>query len=171
MPQPPKYQKNFARPKAEDVFTDREQPFATFEAARNTIGADRPKLLTFFGIGGQGKSALCDALIRKLRGEKTRHTAFGLLRIQGSDTRPHEALLDLRLSMGENSGVRFPAFDIAFSAFWAQAYPEQDLRNYRKGRVGRALDYLPEFAKEVALAAKESVPFLGFFIRLGRWLT
>ena len=64
MPQPPKYQKTYKRPKAEDVFTDREQPFSVFETARNAIDADRPKLLTFYGIGGQGKSALCDALIR-----------------------------------------------------------------------------------------------------------
>lgn len=81
MPQPSKYQMSYKRPKAEDVFTDREKPFALFEAARNAIEPGRPKLLTFYGIGGQGKSALCDALIRHLGKEDPRRAAFGLLRI------------------------------------------------------------------------------------------
>jgi len=128
-------------------------------------------LLTFYGIGGQGKSALCDAFIRHLEKEKPRKAAFGLLRIdQHNRSRPQEALLDLRLSLGERSKVPFHAFDIAFSLYWAQAYPEQNLRNYRNGRIGTLLNYLPDIAAATAEAMEHSVPGLGLFIRLGRWL-
>ena len=109
-------------------------------------------------------------MIRYLKGKEPNRAAFGLLRIEGSDVQPHEALLDLRLSISENSGIRFfHAFDIAFSTFWAQAYPEQELRNYRNGRINRALDYLPEVLKEI-VQATEPIPLLGTLIRVGLWL-
>lgn len=174
MPQQSRFQRPYKRPQAEDVFTDREKSFALFRNARDEIEPDRPKLLVFFGIGGQGKSALCDALIRHLEKEEPRRAAFGLLRINDDNyERPHEALLDLRLSIGENSGISFHAFDIAFALFWKQAYPEQDLRNYRIGRISRLMDNnLPDFVKMMNDFMADHAPSstLSFIFRASRWL-
>ena len=177
MPQPPKFQQSYEHPRAEDVFTDREGPFAIFAAARNAIEANRPKILTFYGIGGQGKSALCDALIRQLKQEEWFSTAYGLLRIHPqNDQQPHAALLDLRLSMGKESGVPFPAFDYVFALYWGLTYPEQSLQDYSKGRMGHVNDCLPDLVKEAIKLSKEFGEVashsgaIGLSISAFRWL-
>ena len=54
-----------ALPAANRIFVDREQPQKVFEEAAFTIPADRSIVRVFYGIGGQGKTALCRELWRK----------------------------------------------------------------------------------------------------------
>ncbi|GEM_PF-3116786 len=49
----------FARPVANRVFTNRERPIALFNAVRAYPSPNRHHILSFYSIGGQGKTALC----------------------------------------------------------------------------------------------------------------
>jgi len=177
MPQESKHQFHYRRPTAEEVFTDREEPFSIFEAARNSIPPDKPKLLIFYGVGGLGKSALCDALIRHIEQEKGLETTYGLLRIDPlNNQQPHEALFDLRFSIEKHSRIPFHAFDYAFTLYWELMYPELKLHDYRRGRISHLNESLPDFAKEAAELARElgdaatHSAAVGLSIRAFRWL-
>ena len=54
-----------AFPAANKIFVDRETPQRTFEDAAFAIPADRSIVRVFYGVGGQGKTALCRELWRK----------------------------------------------------------------------------------------------------------
>jgi hypothetical protein len=52
-------------PAANKIFVNREGPLRIFENAAFDIPVDSARLLTFYGIGGQGKTALCRELMQK----------------------------------------------------------------------------------------------------------
>jgi hypothetical protein len=52
-------------PAASKIFVNREGPLRIFENAAFDIPVDSARLLTFYGIGGQGKTALCRELMQK----------------------------------------------------------------------------------------------------------
>ena len=59
----------YDRPVANRVFTNREGPIAAFDAARARLPADRHRVLTYYGLGGQGKTTLRKHLIARLAAE------------------------------------------------------------------------------------------------------
>ena len=67
----------YARLVANRVFTNRERPIAWFNAARDQLPLDQHRILTFYGIGGQGKTALCRKLREILAGEDPRLALWG----------------------------------------------------------------------------------------------
>ncbi|WP_457155599.1 hypothetical protein, partial [Mesorhizobium sp. P5_C1] len=52
-------------PAANRIFVDREAPRRVFEEAAFAIPADRSIIHVFYGVGGQGKTALCRELMRR----------------------------------------------------------------------------------------------------------
>jgi len=143
-------------PSALDLFTDREQPQALFAQARAGLAADKHHILMFYGVGGQGKSLLCEKLRANLQAEQPRKAAWGWLNLEQADCRePAHGLLQLRKSFG--GGVKFPAFDYAIATYWEQAYPAEDIKAALQGVVGQHEDTLSTVAENAPSWLGEAV--------------
>lgn len=136
-------------PHVSELFIDREHESTAFKAALATfrqyveshdrVGATRHNLLTFYGLGGIGKTALSERLEAWINDElppingwgprpPTEVQATARIDLHGSAGRMDllAALLSLR------SGVarlrpRWPVFDLAFAAYWSAVRPGEPL--------------------------------------------
>jgi hypothetical protein len=115
------------RPKANRVFTNREEPIAHFERARAELPVDQHRVLGFHGVGGQGKTYLRNELIKRLSAEQPCSHRFGVIDF---DTQAHcdaaQGLLQLRRSLHVSGAIRTQVFDVAILRYWEQVYPTQD---------------------------------------------
>jgi hypothetical protein len=71
MPLGPKYALSNERPRASRQFTDREELIETFERAVSSFPFEDYKVLTYFGVGGIGKTSLRKELGRLLDEQHT----------------------------------------------------------------------------------------------------
>lgn len=117
--------------KAQRTFTDREPARKTFRRMLNEPqGPDKYRVLTYYGVGGQGKSALC----RNLQGALEPREAQGELAMAKLDFEspefrtPDRALLSLRLQLQKSGRMRFPVFDFAFARYFALTNPGVNIR-------------------------------------------
>lgn len=96
----------------------------------------RTNVLTFYGIGGIGKTALSRHLEQDLleKMPKDRSSSLATVRIDFEDS----ASLDLesvvlRLRAGlANLAPKWPAFDIAFAVYWERSHPGEPLKEFIK---------------------------------------
>ena len=127
----------YARPVANRVFTNREQPIALFNSARSALAPHRHHLLGFYGIGGQGKTALCKKLRQILADESPQLAVWGHLNFEEIPFRETaRGLLQLRKTLRESGPIRFTAFDVAIATYWEKAYPTEDLSMALKDIIG-----------------------------------
>ena len=108
---------------ASELFTDREDARERFERALDTPQrADEYRILVWYGVGGQGKSALQDEFGRILdrrakiaKERKARPLGYAMLDFKSDENRSiAPALLSIRLQLGTTARLRFPAFDTAY---------------------------------------------------------
>jgi len=157
----------YARPIANRVFTNRERPIAAFDAARADLRADAHRVLTFYGIGGQGKTALCRHLMRRLQAEDPLRHLWGLLDLDIADHRdPARGLLELRRGLHASGAIATPIFDLAIATYWSRAYATEDLDRALKDVLGDNRDLISAVADAApgwaALAVQDAgVPGLG----------
>ena len=122
------HQQNFI---ASRIFTDRDQPRQQFRTAlAQTAAVDHYQLLNFYGVGGQGKSALCNEFLRMMRQESD-HPPLGWadLNFENSSLRQtDQALFTIRLKLRDSTGIAFPTFDFAFARYQRLAYPGSNIR-------------------------------------------
>jgi tetratricopeptide (TPR) repeat protein len=140
---------------AKRIFVDRDKPRTIFADAVEHIPADGNELLVFYGVSGQGKSALSRKFKELIAGnkERFRHVHCGLV-----DFKEHRLddpaliMLWLRDALADaDSGLRFPVFDLAFAKYWNEAYPGQAMPEFRGGWL----------AEETGRAVIEAVPYVG----------
>ena len=123
----------FARPVANRVFTDRERPIEQFNAARRDLQPGRHRILSFYGVGGQGKTALCRRLRQQLASEDPQQNLRGHLDLDEVPFRePARGLLQLRKTLRASGRIRFAAFDVAVATYWEKSYPTEDPRRALK---------------------------------------
>ncbi|MBN8552301.1 MAG: tetratricopeptide repeat protein [Caulobacterales bacterium] len=122
---------------ASELFTDREDHRARFGRALDDVQAlDVYRVVTWYGVGGQGKSALqaeFGRMLERARGQwvnaRGRRLASGLVDLENPANRnPAQALLSLRLQLAEHGGLTFPAFDLAFARYFSLDQPGKDIR-------------------------------------------
>jgi tetratricopeptide (TPR) repeat protein len=122
------HQADDTRLKANRVFTDRDAPKAQFDQARAELPPDQHRLLVFYGVGGQGKTALRRELLRRLAAEQPRRHRFGAVDFHVESFRdPPRGLLELRRRLRASGKLLTPVFDIAITRYWERAYPGEDL--------------------------------------------
>jgi hypothetical protein len=165
--------------KAIDVFANRENEWAavTSSIANRVVAnrqasfdvedleAPRRNVLTFYGVGGIGKTTLSLQVVERLSGngrgpEQWPHIDPALGRIvpvrvdlstqAGVDL--ETILLSLRVAVAE-LGRPMPAFDLAFHRYWEQNHPGESLADYLRrnsffGRIGSAMS-VPDQIQEV----------------------
>ncbi len=130
MPRTPTHvQQNF---QAQRLFTDREESQEAFaKALRAPQSKEGYRLLNFYGIGGLGKTALCEQFTKKLSSDKKEnpHLGWAKLDFEVSTQRDSvEALLNIRLQLASRCGMTFPAFDTTFFRHYAFTRKGHDIR-------------------------------------------
>lgn len=93
---------------------------------------DEYRILNFYGVGGQGKSALCGQFLNILEQErnKRQNIAWGIVDFRNVKLHTStEVLLHLRAQLLSQFKLYFPAFDAAFSKYFPYAYPGQNIKN------------------------------------------
>jgi hypothetical protein len=166
------------RPKANRVFTDRDAPKAQFDQARADLPPDQHRLLVFYGVGGQGKTALRRELMRRLAAEQPRRHRFGAIDFHVETFRdPPRGLLELRRRLGASGKIRMAVFDVAIARYWERAYPGEDVTRALGDLFSDGDGILSELAQSGrdALDLAEDVPFgVGLGVKLinraHRWL-
>lgn len=143
MPPKSKYALGEYSKNANKVFTNRESLIGFFNASRNSLQKEKHSLLTFYGVGGEGKSALCKKFIETLKEEKPQTAALGLVDFEAQTLRRADrALLELRKSLriSSNGKIKFPAFEIAITHYWEKEYPELNVRDSLRDIFDKNID-------------------------------
>jgi hypothetical protein len=177
-------------PAVNKIFVDREPPQRLFEKAVFGIPSDRAVIRVFYGVGGQGKTALCRELLRKTAASVDPSYSFlrrAVLDLHGrSKTDPDLLLVWIRNAFAE-SDITFPCFDLALALMWEGTRSEQPFPALTKPWLGRSLkmakdasdegaskaaDWLhSDTAKELLGEAVSEIPGIGFVLkRLGTWV-
>jgi tetratricopeptide (TPR) repeat protein len=172
-----------AFPAANKIFVDREPPRNIFEKAAFAVPADRSIIRVFYGVGGQGKTALCRELWRKT--DPAIEPSYAFLRRAELDLHgrqkddPDLLLVWIRNGFAE-AGVNLPAFDLALAITWEATRGEQPFPKLTKPwltRITAAADItLGEALLEVKFwqgivgeVARE-IPGLGLVPHIGGWV-
>lgn len=159
--------------RAQRIFADRNSEQEAFDLALQVYASDlkdlnlgsweaqdldRPRrnIMTFYGIGGIGKSTLLQMLVQRLdpASQPPSHwparpplplrfvVASADLRRSAMPTL-EGLLLDIRSALAPTT-ERFIAFDLLFGTYWVQNHPNNDLRSFlqRRTTVSRVSDLL-----------------------------
>lgn len=138
-----------SRVAAQQVFTNRsdetaafnrslEELYASLDAAEISPVADRVQgrrnVLTFYGVGGIGKTTLSHELERRFLAdaEAAGRSDVVTVRVDLSEDGAHDVetlLLRLRAGLGR-LGSRWPAFDLALASYWVRAHPGESLQEF-----------------------------------------
>jgi hypothetical protein len=140
-------------PRAVELFTDRGSESDAFKAALSAfrryidrdceVGKDRHNVLTFYGMGGIGKTALSERLEAWVNRDLPLDNGWGpppstkvdatiRIDLHGSAGQMDilAALLALRAG-ADKLRPRWPVFDLAFAAYWSAVRPGEPLPNFR----------------------------------------
>ncbi len=139
-----------ARLSAEEVFTNRVTEVEAFQGAVNSflerpssdssylspvvdVSIPRANVLTFYGIGGIGKSTLSRHLEDRLERNKSEQGfRSSAVRIDFEDSASldlENIILRMRATLG-GLAPRWPAFDIAFGLYWERRHPGEPLTEF-----------------------------------------
>jgi tetratricopeptide (TPR) repeat protein len=112
-------------------FTDREEPTRAFLNAFEQKSRDEYKVLTYYGVGGIGKSRLLSELYGKMA--EIDSGAVKLLHDfkEEKHRNPGEALISLREQMRKKHKVKFPTFDLAYTVYWRKLHPQLSMKANR----------------------------------------
>lgn len=170
---------------ANRIFVDREEPKRTFETAAFAIPSDKAILRVFYGVGGQGKTALCREFMRM--SDAAVDPAYGFLRRAVVDLHdkpksdPDLLLVWIRNAFAR-SGLTFPCFDLALAIVWEGTRGEQPFPALVNPWLGRATDHAKaatdegagmaaEAAKGVLSETISQIPGVGPVLRrIGHWV-
>jgi tetratricopeptide (TPR) repeat protein len=178
-----------ALPAANKIFVDREEPQRTFKKAALTIPSDSSVLRVFYGVGGQGKTALCRELMRKTNAALEPSYSFlrrAVIDLHGRPKTDPDLLLVWIRNGFADAGVTLPCFDLALALVWEGTRGDEPFPTLTKPWLGRTTkagtSAVGEGAKEVegfleGETATEllgeaigEIPGVGFVLkRLGGW--
>jgi tetratricopeptide (TPR) repeat protein len=177
-------------PQTNKIFVDREEPQRIFEKAAMAIPAGGSSLRVFYGVGGQGKTALCRELMRTTAPEVEPSYGFlrrALLDLHGRTKSDPDMLLVWIRNEFAKAGLVAPCFDLALALTWEGTRGEQAFPQLVKPWLGRttkaakggvdegaeeAGDWLDgDTAAELIGEAIGEIPGLGFvFRKIGHWV-
>ena len=164
-----------------EIFVNREASKKFFEDAVFSIPADRSIVRVFYGIGGQGKSALCRELLRATNPAVEPSYAF-LRRAELDLHRRPKTDPDLLLVWIRNgfasAGVAFPAFDLALAIIWQSTRGEEAFPRLENAWLAKSADALADVApdtvqalREVIEKSVETIPGMGILVIKGsKWV-
>jgi tetratricopeptide (TPR) repeat protein len=158
------------RPKAARLFVDRQEPLSLFRDAINRLDPSGLRLIVFYGLGGQGKTELCKKLVAVCaEDEELSRICVGHVDLRGRQERqPALALLWVRNALVERGGLSCHSFDIAFTHYWLETFPDQPLPNMPKRLLervsslgGAAGEGGADLIKDLGGSVLDGIPFVG----------
>lgn len=166
---------------ASTIFVDREEPKSTFEKAAFSIPAQGCLVRTWYGVGGQGKTALARELFRISDASfepSYSHLRRAMLDLHGRPINDPDRLLVWIRNAFSKAGISFPAFDLAFAIMWQKTRGEEPLPNFDNPwlhRTGHAFSATMPDAIAITRGFIEqlsgTIPGLGFLINQGtKWV-
>ena len=163
------------------IFVGRKRPVELFDEAVREIPADGVSLLTFYGVGGQGKTALCRHLIKRASAKEYPH--FNKIKIAEVDLHGQNKPDPIHLLIWIRNGfakaqIELPAFDLALAITWEEARAAQAFPKLTNAWLSKSPDLLSEVAPEMVEALPEvaekmidSIPGIGPLITRGsKWV-
>lgn len=133
MSQPKLYTiENFITPKAEDLFTDREEPRKAFWDVYEAMVPGDVSAIGFYGVGGIGKSTLIDRVKKEIDEKIVESKGLDHITYSFEDYTTKEAFL-FRLSREmclRIKGLSFPIFDAAIAKIYNEG--SKDLEKIKK---------------------------------------
>ena len=109
-------------------FTDREMPQQIFTDALATVNQQNYSILTFYGVGGIGKTRLQEHL-QQAHLDQDENSLYSKVNFQNPDNRqPYRALRTLVKNFTGEPKIAFNAFGLAYMQYWEKAFPDQDIK-------------------------------------------
>jgi tetratricopeptide (TPR) repeat protein len=134
-----------------EIFTNRVRDKKQFEAdLEKPQLATEHRLLAWYGVGGQGKTALLGEFERILKtrisgaGERSgHHLGFALIDFENANNRAiSTALLTIRGQLYRTAGLHFPTFEFACLRYLAMTQPEVNLKALQERFFTTGSEYL-----------------------------
>ena len=157
---------------AHDIFVNRDGPIRMIKRAVSELGDADSKVLVFYGLGGQGKTALCRHIARRLsaaaRAENGAELRVAELDLHGRDKSDPDLLLARIRNGFVRAGVSCPAFDLAFAIAWQEYRPEEPFPKIENAWLAKTQELIGDSAgdgvtavREVVEETVETIPLLG----------
>ncbi|MEP5759301.1 MAG: tetratricopeptide repeat protein [Litoreibacter sp.] len=164
-----------------EVFVGRNEIKRSFEDAVFGIRTDGCSLRTFYGVGGQGKTALARELFRISSSEvepNYSNLRRAMLDLHGRPKADPDLLLVWIRNEFAKVGVSFPAFDLAFAIMWQKTKGEAALPIFENAWLRRTGDILGEAAPDAVIFIRDlfgesaqAIPVLGVLATRGsKWV-
>ncbi len=165
MPIPSHLKKTF---NAQRLFTDRELPQKRFaKALAKPRQTDDYRILNYYGVSGQGKTALCEQFTQTLVNQRNLNPMLGWAKldfnIEQNRSYP-EALLSIRLQLAQQCNIPFPAFDMAFTRNFSFTRKGHSIRDEHPALFKQPNDVLQDIESVAGDLVKE-VPGVGLFYK------
>ncbi|MEA1983621.1 MAG: hypothetical protein U9N39_08745, partial [Campylobacterota bacterium] len=113
---------------AQRQFTDREEPQESFIKALKEVSDREYSILTYYGVGGIGKSSL-QAHLKSHHLDKNGDSIYSSIDFDRESNRmPYNTFRTLADKFKTNFKVPFTAFDIAYTIYWSKANPNVELK-------------------------------------------
>jgi hypothetical protein len=163
-PPPPRHDPKAPRPI--DLFVNRSGPIGIFEETLKELPGEYASVLVFYGVGGQGKSLLCERLQRLLAQDTTlKNLAWGAVDLSGKTERePVYLLLWIRAALAAY-GIRTTAFNFAYELFRKQTERSHVLPSIPNGWLEAVTDAAGDGAGELGKAtSKKGAKFISDLI-------
>jgi tetratricopeptide (TPR) repeat protein len=117
---PSQKQESLVEVAALEYFTNREGAIEAFERYLNAPAGTDLRVLTFYGVGGIGKTTLINKLRDNLRQAKIPHARFDMQTIRDQTQAYREVLLQMRCDLESQFGIPFPRFDLCLAVILAR---------------------------------------------------
>jgi tetratricopeptide (TPR) repeat protein len=117
---PSQKQESLVEVAALEYFTNREGAIEAFERYLNAPAGTDLRVLTFYGVGGIGKTTLVHKLCDNLRQANIPHARFDMQTIRDQTQAYREAMLQMRYDLEEEFRIPFPRFDLCLAVILAR---------------------------------------------------
>ena len=163
---------------ATEFFVNRETPLKIFEDAAFSIPAGSAILRVFYGVGGQGKSALSRKIFRLRQDDPSyKDHNFALIDLHGRRKDDPDLLMVWIRNAFADTGIMFPAFDIALALLWQSGRSDEPFPKLLNGFLAKSKSTFDLISPDLVSSGMElltetiaSVPGLGPSLRrLGNW--
>ena len=113
---------------AQRQFTDREAPQESFVNALAEVNNREYSILSYYGVGGIGKSTLQTHLKEQYLDQDEKSIYSWIDFDTEANRTPHKALRTLARNFKQKSNINFPVFDIAYLIYWSKAFPDHNIK-------------------------------------------
>ena len=166
------------------LFTNRNRAKQQFLAALdNRQGTDRYRALNWYGVGGQGKTALLEEFERILqqrsedcRARKAPRLGYALIDFENPNNRAiATAMLSIREKLRETAGLHCPTFEAALLRYFMMSQPGTNIKDLRAQFFHTGSDVLDGVIQALGAAAElgaavQPLPGFGLLSKYGAQL-